>query len=183
MNRKLVTIEGKPLTEPDVALGPPSHWSWSCSSIPMLGRLIAAGREGRRMKQRRKLIAQQIAARRHSTRAAWGENPRRQAVARAICETIQRVFGWPNAHFLPDDPLDLLMREFWQDVAGSPWETGLARHLGMTPAELAPHISTMTLGELVDHLLAMPQRCPKCGYDLRASPGRCPECGTPRAEG
>jgi len=28
--------------------------------------------------------------------------------------------------------------------------------------------------------IAYPDRCPKCGYDLRVSPERCPECGTQR---
>jgi hypothetical protein len=33
----------------------------------------------------------------------------------------------------------------------------------------------------VRHRRILEQRCPECGYDLRASPERCPECGhTPR---
>jgi hypothetical protein len=174
---------GEPLMEPNVSLKPPSRFSESCSSLPLLGRMIAVARELRRKSLRHDAIAQQISARHHSTRAAWGDDPRRHAVAMALCETIHRVFGWPNSHFLPDDRLDLLMREFCRDVSESPWGAGLAKHLGMTASQFESEAPNMTLGELVDHVLRLPQRCPNCGYDLRASPDRCPECGTPRWPG
>jgi hypothetical protein len=173
----------EPLAEPSIDLRPLSRFIQSCSSVPLLGSMIAAAREARRKRLRREAIARQIAARHHSTRAAWGDDPRRYAVAAALCETVQRVFGWPNAHFLPDDRLDLLMREFFQDAGQNPWGAGLAKHLGMTLSQFEAEATTMTLGQLVDHLLCLPQRCPTCGYDLRASPERCPECGTPRWPG
>jgi predicted Zn-ribbon and HTH transcriptional regulator len=56
---------------------------------------------------------------------------------------------------------------------------------------LCPGTAMMLIGSLVLGIragstrqrrerLVDANRCPHCGYDLRASPGRCPECGNDR---
>ena len=107
----------------------------------------------------------------------WGNDPRRQAVASSLCKAIQFALGWPNSHFLPDDRLDLLMWEICDAVAESSGDVTRPKRLGVLGAITYP--PDMTLGQLVDVLVRERQRCPHCGYDLRASPERCPECGNP----
>ena len=53
-------------------------------------------------------IASQIQARTLSTHVAWGEDEPRRTVAAALCDAIREEFGWPNPHYLPDDPLRLV---------------------------------------------------------------------------
>lgn len=143
--------------------------------LPLVGWLIAAGLEERRRRPRNVFIAKQLAARRHSTIPQWGDNPRRQAVALNLCKSIQVALGWPNSHYLPDDRLDLLMWDICDAVAEDSGNATRTRRLGVLGEISYP--PDMTLGQLVDTLLRERQRCPNCGYDLRASPERCPECG------
>jgi hypothetical protein len=146
--------------------------------VPLLGWGVAAVMEARRRRPRTDFITKQLIERKYSTMAAWGDDPRRQAVASAVCDTIQHVFGWPNSHFLPDDRLGLLM---WE--VGDGFEEFLGRWNCETVRTTLGGISRSpdtTLGQLVDDIVRRPEPCPKCGYDLRASPQRCPECGTPR---
>jgi len=145
--------------------------------VPLVGWLIATGLEDRRQKPRNLFIARQIAARRHPTIALWGDDPRRRAVASRLCKAIQLALGWPNSHYLPDDRLDLLMWEICQAVAEGSDDVAGSKRLGVVGEIKYP--PDMTLGQLVDVLLRERQRCPHCGYDLRASPERCPECGNP----
>jgi hypothetical protein len=167
-----------PLTAPPFPMKPPSRFEQGCMYVPLLGWAIVAGLEARRRRPRTDFIAKQIAGRRHPTMAAWGDDPRRRAVASTVCDTIRVVFSWPNSHFLPEDRLDLLMWEVcdgFDELLGR-WNCETVR---TTLGGIAPS-SNMTLGQLVDDIVRRPERCPNCGYDLRASPVRCPECGSPR---
>lgn len=166
-----------PLAEPPFRVQPQSWIEQACMFVPLLGWVIAAVLGARRRRPRREFIARQI-ARRHPTTAAWGDDPRRRAVALAVCDTIRVVFDWPNSHFVPDDRLDLLMWEVsdrFDELLGH----SNCESVTVTLGGFARTPDT-TLGQLVDAIVRRPERCPKCGYDLRASRQRCPECGTPR---
>src|ERR1700730_7147565 len=80
-----------PLTELPLPIQPPSHFEQACMFVPLLGWGIAAGLEARRRRPRTDFIAKQIAERRHSTMGAWGDDPRRLAVASSVCDTIRVV--------------------------------------------------------------------------------------------
>jgi hypothetical protein len=178
-----------PLTELPFPIQPPSHFEQACMFVPLLGWGIAAGLEARRRRPRTDFIAKQIAGRRHSTTAAWGDDPRRLAVASTVCDTIRAVFGWPNSHFLPDDRLDLLMWEVggeFDELLGR-WNCEKVR---TTLGTIAPS-PNMTLGKLVDDIVRRPERCPTADMiygprqnDARNVVGRGPAgdgCRTKRA--
>ena len=170
-----------PLSEPPFPVQPPSRFEHVCMFVPLVGWAIAAGLEARRRRPRTDFVANQIAGRRDATIAAWGDDPKRRAVASSVCDTIRVVFGWPNSHFLPEDRLDLLMWEIcgeFDELLGR-WNCETVRK---TLGGIAPS-ADMTVGQLVDDIARRPERCPQCGYDLRASPERCPECGRPRTGG
>src|ERR1700722_2087485 len=92
-----------PFIEPPFPVEPAGGVERACMWVPVIGWVVAAGLEARRRRARNVFIAKQIAGRRHSTIEAWGNDPRRQAVAATVCKAIQTVLGWPNSHYLPDD--------------------------------------------------------------------------------
>ena len=49
-------------------------------------------------------------------------------------------------------------------------------------AGIALIICAPLFSNILDWQTLPENRCPKCGYDLRASKDRCPECGTPIQE-
>lgn len=37
----------------------------------------------------------------------WGRDPRRRELSLAVRTLIKEEFGWPNDHFIPDDPFGI----------------------------------------------------------------------------
>lgn len=73
--------------------------------------------------------------------------------------------------------------EAWTSPAGQPLikrTTLVAVPLWLIVVLLWLPLFPRVLRQLIRHRRAGNQRCPACGYDLRATPSRCPECGFAR---
>lgn len=77
--------------------------------VPLFGWIIAAVLDARRRRPKVEHIRKQIAARTESAAEAWGEDSEVREIASAVSQAIQQEFGWDNAHYLPQDKLELLM--------------------------------------------------------------------------
>lgn len=166
-----------PLAEPPSAVERPSRFERACWFVPLIGWTVAAAFEQERRAPKAEHIARQIALRTESAVAAWGDNRRRRAVARSVCDVICDLFEWPNAYFLPEDRLDLLMWTVGDGITPITCAFAIEKALGVTLGCETSNWWKMTLGQMVDQIISLPRRCRTCGYDLRASPDRCPECG------
>ena len=74
-----------------------SRWVDFLVGMPLIG-------PGRRL---RKSIWRQLSARHDVILNAW--EPSERNVARKVSSVIQECLGWPNAFFVPDDPLEILL--------------------------------------------------------------------------
>jgi hypothetical protein len=143
-----------PLTEPPLPVTPPSRFERACWFVPILGWLIAAFLETRRRTPKARHIAAQIRDRKRPIHDAWGDHADRRATAVVVCQEIQREFDWPNDHYLPADPLRLLIWRTRQDVEllFALFEVG--RRLGIRAVPAADFdYANATLGDLVDRIV------------------------------
>src|SRR5688500_16031283 len=97
-----------PLVNPPTP--PPPSWIerilWF---FPIVGWWIAGLLWSGRMRVKKDQIAIQMQRRSQPTFAQWGDDPQRRQVAVVVSEALKEEFDWPNAHYLPDDPLSLLI--------------------------------------------------------------------------
>ena len=81
------------------------HTVWMVLGLAAMFGLIAFHqRNGRGTVEQ---IAEQLELRPSFPAEAWGSEDR-AAFAAAVGRIIAEEIGWPNSHFLPDDPLDLV---------------------------------------------------------------------------
>lgn len=57
-------------------------------------------------------IARQLKARPRDMATYWAEQRVDVHLAASVCGVIQRVAGWPNARFVPGDPLEILLERY-----------------------------------------------------------------------
>jgi hypothetical protein len=129
-------------------LEPASRLEQLCRWVPVVGWLAAAFLRDRRRSAFEIAVNMQL-LRRGEVSDAWGPDPTRKRLAACMCALIQREFNWDNAHFLPDDPLDLLL---WHTGWFSGDAGALLFLMGPMLREAPPSLN-MTLGEFVDNYI------------------------------
>ncbi|MDB5298336.1 MAG: hypothetical protein JWO31_4319 [Phycisphaerales bacterium] len=115
-------------------------------------------------------------------RDVWGPDPARRELAYFLCQTLARELNWPNARFVPGDPMSTLCNLGGVLTPGRAVALAVGDRLDrrMTTAEWS-NIETLTLGGAIDALLPLAgRRCTECDYVLDGNvTGTCPECGSP----
>ncbi len=61
-------------------------------------------------------ISNQLSMRSEPSADRWGSDPARASIGRALCAAIQHEYRWPNARFIPADPVDVALLMPWDDL-------------------------------------------------------------------
>jgi hypothetical protein len=61
-------------------------------------------------------ISQQLLARAQPASECWGGDPLRVQVAQVVCKRAKELYAWPNDHFIPGDPVDIVFLMPWDDL-------------------------------------------------------------------
>lgn len=93
----------------------PLHWpeSFSVSHKPWYKMLFTADKQ---YKPTIDYVKRQLIERDKPDPAWWGNDPVRFKVAKQVCHRIQERYEWPNDHFIPEDPFDVLFLTPWDDL-------------------------------------------------------------------
>ncbi len=85
--------------------------------------------------------------------AVWGDEPARASIAWRICRRVKELYGWPNDHFLPGDPVAIVMHMPWDDLDIVEFVMQIEEDFKiMLPDEEAE--KWRTLGDIVDSVIA-----------------------------
>lgn len=96
-------------------------------------------------------VAAQLAGRAEFPAVAWG-TPDRAAFAEAVGRIVAGEFGWPNAHFVPADPLVILFLPHFDGSEGLMIAYEFSKQFGRDIC----FGDGKTFGELVDHNIVGP---------------------------
>ena len=125
--------------------------------IPILGWGLAAALEKARFRPMVREIERQLRARPDTTHY-WGTQSPQQEVGQRLRPVLADEFGWPNDHFLPDDPFGIVC---WAHLDGLD-DVFAIQHIEelFDVALPVPALERLwqhgTLGEFVDLLLYLP---------------------------
>lgn len=106
-------------------------------------------------------IEEHLLARERPDPSRWGDDPLRVKVGQRVCKLIQQEYHWwPNDHFLPDDPLDLVFLRPWDyDMLTDEMALALRDDFGISEDDATTMIwAAKTLGDMVDMLIAHLER-------------------------
>ena len=141
----------QPLRCNDPSLLKESRTEKTCLFIPVLGLFIGFFLQCKRIGKVLKDLESQLDQRQYFPSDAWGTNQRRVQLAHVVADVIKEVQRWPNNHFLPEDPWDLLVLEEeglgFIEVAHE-----LAKRLDVDLSKETGKFMKMSLGEVVDYL-------------------------------
>src|SRR5438093_13788719 len=82
--------------------------------IPIIGPMLAP--INRQWAPTVEEIKEQLLGREIPTASTWGVDPLRVSIGNRIGRLIQEEYEWPNDHFIPDDPLDVVFLMPWDDL-------------------------------------------------------------------
>jgi hypothetical protein len=133
----------------------PSRTEKCLEWLPIIGWALAAWLERERFGPMVRSIEQQL-RQRPDTAELWGTALRRQQVSAAIRKIAAEECGWPNDHFIPADPLAIVLWGHKDGLDSVSAVTRLEKELGVTLPDEGTEglMSQSTLGELVDRLIA-----------------------------
>lgn len=61
-------------------------------------------------------VRRQLLQREAPDPSVWGSDPLRLQTARYLCRRIREQYAYPNDHFLPQDPVEILFQMPWDDL-------------------------------------------------------------------
>ncbi|RYG75021.1 hypothetical protein EON80_02020 [bacterium] len=97
----------------------------------------------------------QLAARPKPDPTIWGDDPVRVEMALYLCNVVQQAYGWPNDHFLPEDPFEIVFLEPWDDLEIIECAMQVEEDLGLDLPDETVKEWGGTLGNVVDSLVAI----------------------------
>lgn len=104
-------------------------------------------------------ISKQLSERDPKCLVAWGSDCRRQQLAMSCSKILKSEFGWPNAHFLPTDPFEIICWDksaYFIDELRIPAALSRIEALAQIPQqsqEWWTRAMSATLGEVIDQIL------------------------------
>jgi hypothetical protein len=127
--------------------------------LPIVGWLISSWLMRRRLSVFTQAIERQLAARIRFPEEEWGCDGQRLEFVRFVCRTLKTEVGWPNDHFVPDDPVWLLVGGYGDCLLPASIAIEIERYLDVRVAEKDWEATDgMTLGQAVAYLHGLPQR-------------------------
>jgi hypothetical protein len=101
-------------------------------------------------------LVHQLAMRTASQQEWETVDPECSHLAAFVARTIKEEFGWPNDHFIPDDPFDLML--FGDEGTGVEVLNAIEDYLelprGLISDEQLEQYCRLTFGEVVTQLLS-----------------------------
>ena len=79
-----------------------------CMCIPIVGWMVAGMIEKAKLHPAESAILKQIRDRKAAPRSDWS-TPDAKQIADRVARICQEQIGWPNSHFVPDDPFEIMI--------------------------------------------------------------------------
>jgi hypothetical protein len=118
--------------------------------LPLIGWLFASYDYGPVIKS----VTEQLLARPKPDPNIWGDSLARQQMAQYLCAALKQDYGWPNDHFIPDDPYDIAFQIPWDDLEIAEFVIRVERELKIKMKYEETETWGAVLGEIVDFLIA-----------------------------